>query len=113
MRVPAAGNLLAGYGAIHHPDPEEALWLSTLFHRVVIWCYLTRRGDTSDGSAGLVRDLDEMSRSKGATYPVLQGRGLLLRTLQNVEMAGNSCFIRRDETPLRELTSSDGRTFGG
>jgi hypothetical protein len=28
---------------------------------------------------------------------------LLLRTLQNVEMAGNSCFIRRDKTPLRGI----------
>ncbi len=54
--------LLAGYGEINHPDPDEALWLYTLFHRVVMWCGLTRRGDTSDGPAGLPRDLDEMSR---------------------------------------------------
>ena len=54
--------LLAGYGEINHPYPEEALWLYTLFHRVVMWCGLTRRGDTSDGPAGLLRDLDEMSR---------------------------------------------------
>jgi Ser/Thr protein kinase RdoA (MazF antagonist) len=54
--------LLAGYGDINHPNPEEALWLYTLFHRVVMWCYLARRGDTSDGPAGLLRDLDEMSR---------------------------------------------------
>jgi aminoglycoside phosphotransferase (APT) family kinase protein len=53
--------LLAGYGEINHP--EQALWLYTLFHRVVMWCGLTRRGDTSDGPAGLLRDLDEMSRS--------------------------------------------------
>jgi Ser/Thr protein kinase RdoA (MazF antagonist) len=49
--------VLAGYGEINHPDPEEALWLYTLFHRVVMWCGLTRRGDTSDGPAGLLRDL--------------------------------------------------------
>ena len=55
-------SLLAGYGQINHPDPEEALWLYTLFHRVVMWCCLTRRGDTSDGPAGLLRDLEEMSR---------------------------------------------------
>ena len=42
--------------------PEEALWLYTLFHRVVMWCSLTRRGDTSDGPACLLRDLGEMSR---------------------------------------------------
>ena len=38
---------------------------------------------------------------------------LLLPTLQHVEMAGNSCFMRRDETPLRLFTNSDSRTFGG
>ena len=54
--------VLAGYGEINHPDPEEALWLYTLFHAVVMWCGLTRRGDTSDGPAGLLCDLDEMSR---------------------------------------------------
>jgi aminoglycoside phosphotransferase (APT) family kinase protein len=54
--------LLAGYGEIDHPDPEEALWLYTLFHRVVMWCYLTRRGGTSDGPSGLLHDLYEMSR---------------------------------------------------
>jgi hypothetical protein len=55
--------LLEGYGDINHPDPEGALWLYTLFHRLVMWCGLTRRGDTSDGPAGLLRDLGEMSRS--------------------------------------------------
>jgi hypothetical protein len=30
---------------------------------------------------------------------------LLLRTLQNVEIVGNSCLIRRDETPLSEFTN--------
>jgi Ser/Thr protein kinase RdoA (MazF antagonist) len=55
-------HLLAGYGEINHPDPEGALWLYTVFHRIVMWCGLTRRGDTSDGPAGLLRDLDEMSR---------------------------------------------------
>jgi aminoglycoside phosphotransferase (APT) family kinase protein len=45
--------LLAGYGAINHPDPAEALWLYTLYHRVVMWCHL--------GAADLLRDLNEMS----------------------------------------------------
>ena len=54
--------LLAGYGEINHPEPEEALWLYFLFHRVVMWCGLTRRGDPSDGPAVLLRDLEEMSR---------------------------------------------------
>jgi Ser/Thr protein kinase RdoA (MazF antagonist) len=54
--------LLAGYGEISHPDPEEALWLYTLFHRVSMWNHLTRQGHASDGPAGLLRDLDEMGR---------------------------------------------------
>jgi aminoglycoside phosphotransferase (APT) family kinase protein len=54
--------LLAGYGDIGHPDPEEALWLYALFHRVSMWCHLTRRSHASDGPACLLRDLDEMSR---------------------------------------------------
>jgi aminoglycoside phosphotransferase (APT) family kinase protein len=54
--------LLAGYGEINHPDPEAALWLYSLFHRVVMWCGLKRRGDISDGPASLLRDLGEMSR---------------------------------------------------
>jgi aminoglycoside phosphotransferase (APT) family kinase protein len=53
--------LLAGYGDIDHPDPGNALWLYTLFHRVSMWCHLTRHGD-ADGPAGLMRDLQEMSR---------------------------------------------------
>jgi aminoglycoside phosphotransferase (APT) family kinase protein len=54
--------LLAGYGEIVHPDPEQALWLYTLFHRVSMWCWLTRHGLASDGGAGLLCDLHEMSR---------------------------------------------------
>jgi aminoglycoside phosphotransferase (APT) family kinase protein len=54
--------LLAGYGEINHPDQEEALWLYLLFHKLVMWCGLTRRGDTSDGPSSLLRDLDEISR---------------------------------------------------
>jgi len=55
-------HLLSGYGAIDHPDPEGALWLYGVFHRVSMWCHLTRWGLASDGGAGLLRDLDEMSR---------------------------------------------------
>jgi Ser/Thr protein kinase RdoA (MazF antagonist) len=54
--------LLDGYGDVNQPDREEALWLYTLFHRLVMWCHLTRRGDSSDDSAGLLHDLNEMSR---------------------------------------------------
>jgi Ser/Thr protein kinase RdoA (MazF antagonist) len=53
--------LLAGYGEINHPAPEEALRLYTLFHRVSMWNWLTRHGDIS-GPVGLLRDLEEMTR---------------------------------------------------
>ena len=52
-----------GFARLHGSSGvNEALWLYTLFHRVVMWCGLTRRGDTSDGPSGLLRDLYEMSR---------------------------------------------------
>ncbi len=56
--------LLAGYGKIDHPDPVEAIWLYTLFHRLSMFNWLTRIGDdpTSSGPSGLLRDLGEMSR---------------------------------------------------
>jgi Ser/Thr protein kinase RdoA (MazF antagonist) len=56
------GPLLAGYGQIDHPDPAEALWLYTLFHRVVMWCHFMRDCG-SDGAGGLLRDLAEMTKS--------------------------------------------------
>lgn len=55
-------HLLAGYGEIEHPNPEAALWLYILYHRVVMWCHFRRRDDSADNGAGLLRDLDEMSR---------------------------------------------------
>jgi Ser/Thr protein kinase RdoA (MazF antagonist) len=59
------GPLLAGYGQIDHPAPTEALWLYTLFHRIVMWCHFARdRGARgSDGAGGLLRDLAEMTKS--------------------------------------------------
>jgi Ser/Thr protein kinase RdoA (MazF antagonist) len=56
--------LLAGYGPIDHPDPTEAIWLYTLFHRLTMWDWFVHLGDSpaSSGPMGLLRDLDEMSR---------------------------------------------------
>ena len=56
--------LVAGYGKIDHPDPDEAIWLYTLFHRVSMYNWLTRLGDdpASSGPSGLLRDLTEMGR---------------------------------------------------
>jgi len=50
--------LLAGYGAIDHPDPQGALWLHTLYHRLIMWSWLTRQGDGHGGRPGLLRDLE-------------------------------------------------------
>jgi aminoglycoside phosphotransferase (APT) family kinase protein len=55
--------LLEGYGQIDHPEPERALRLYTLFHRVSMWCWLTKLGHKADdGPGGLARDLGQMVR---------------------------------------------------
>jgi aminoglycoside phosphotransferase (APT) family kinase protein len=56
--------LLAGYGPLSHPAAAEALWVYTLFHRLVMWTHLVRHGAdrSSAGPAGLMSDLDDMSR---------------------------------------------------
>lgn len=56
--------ILEGYGQVDHPDTERALWLYTLFHRISMWCWLTKLGmdaTSEDGPGGLIRDLREMS----------------------------------------------------
>jgi Ser/Thr protein kinase RdoA (MazF antagonist) len=56
--------ILEGYGRVDHPDTERALWLYTLFHRISMWCWLTKLGadaTAEDGPGGLVRDLREMA----------------------------------------------------
>jgi aminoglycoside phosphotransferase (APT) family kinase protein len=60
----SVGPLREGYGPIDHPDPEGALWLYTLYHRLTMWTFLTRPGDdpASAGPAGLMADLAAMSR---------------------------------------------------
>lgn len=55
--------LLEGYGPIDHSDPQRALWLYTLFHRVSMWAWLTGLGAdpaADDGPGGLLRDLHRM-----------------------------------------------------
>jgi aminoglycoside phosphotransferase (APT) family kinase protein len=55
----SVGPLREGYGPIDHPDPEAALWLYTLYHRLTMWTFLTGLGDdlASAGPAGLMADL--------------------------------------------------------
>lgn len=57
--------ILEGYGPVGHPDFERALWLYSLFHRMSMWCWLTKLGlDPTDqnGPGGLIRDLLAMAR---------------------------------------------------
>lgn len=56
--------ILEGYGPVDHPDPERGLWLYTLFHRISMWCWLTKLGvdaAAKDGPGGLILDLREMT----------------------------------------------------
>ncbi|MFC3077168.1 phosphotransferase family protein [Phenylobacterium terrae] len=58
--------LMEGYGPIDHSDPDRALWLYTLFHRVTMWNWLTALGadpGSPTGPGGLLRDLHEMARA--------------------------------------------------
>jgi aminoglycoside phosphotransferase (APT) family kinase protein len=49
--------LREGYGAPDHPDPEAALWLYTLYHRVSMWQHLAGFGHPGED---LLRDLAGM-----------------------------------------------------
>jgi Ser/Thr protein kinase RdoA (MazF antagonist) len=54
----ANGPLREGYGPLDNPDPDRALWLYLLYHRVVMWAYLTHL----DGDTGtLLSDLAGMA----------------------------------------------------
>jgi Ser/Thr protein kinase RdoA (MazF antagonist) len=56
--------ILEGYGHIDHPEPENALWLYTLFHRLSMWCWLTQPEHTAsadDGPDDLLRNLGKMA----------------------------------------------------
>jgi aminoglycoside phosphotransferase (APT) family kinase protein len=53
--------ILEGCGPIDHPDPEGALRLYTLHHRVVMWWWLRHVGFIADGEThDLIRDLEAM-----------------------------------------------------
>lgn len=54
--------ILEGYGPIDHPDPERALWINILIHRVVMWWWLRHVGYIADGEENdLIADLREMA----------------------------------------------------
>jgi aminoglycoside phosphotransferase (APT) family kinase protein len=54
-----------GYGPVDHPDPEAALWIYTLIHRVVMWWWLRRIGVIKDEPSDLIRDLEQMANEGG------------------------------------------------
>ncbi|MDB5535796.1 MAG: homoserine kinase [Devosia sp.] len=41
--------ILDGYGPIDHPDPEAALWLYTVLHRISMWSWLRYVGAIPEG----------------------------------------------------------------
>jgi aminoglycoside phosphotransferase (APT) family kinase protein len=59
----AAALMREGYGAIAHPQADDALWLYTLLHRMMMWAWLRRIGAKADEGSlpGLVRDLAQMA----------------------------------------------------
>ena len=57
--------ILEGYGPIDHPDPQRALWLYTMIHRVVMWYWLRHVGVIADGEQHqLIADLHAMAEEK-------------------------------------------------
>lgn len=58
----SAAAIREGYGVLDHPDPEGALWLYTLLHRVMMWWWIRHVGGKPDEGSlpGLIADLDAM-----------------------------------------------------
>lgn len=50
-----------GYGRIDHPDPDAAVWIYLLLHRLVMWWWLRHVGVIHDGEQhDLIVDLEAM-----------------------------------------------------
>lgn len=61
----SAEAILVGYGPVDHPEPEAALWLYMLIHRVVMWYWLRHVGVIpGDGKHDLLVDLEAMAEEK-------------------------------------------------
>ncbi len=55
-------HILAGYGPINHSDPQAALRVYTLVHRVTMWMWLRHVGVIRDGEHNpLIDDLEQMA----------------------------------------------------
>ncbi|MEO6395378.1 MAG: aminoglycoside phosphotransferase family protein [Devosia sp.] len=60
----SAAPIREGYGDIDLPDPEAALWLYTLLHRVVMWWWLRHVGVLPEaGRSELIVALEQMAAS--------------------------------------------------
>ncbi len=70
--------MLEGYGPIDHPDPEGALWLYTLLHRVIMWWWLRHVGVIADGETHdlivALRDMAEVAQPAAPSSPQAQSR---------------------------------------
>ncbi len=56
-----------GYGAIDHPDPDAALWIYLLLHRLTMWWWLRHAGVIREGERhDLIVDLEAMASQKRA-----------------------------------------------
>lgn len=60
--MPGCGAALrAGYGPVDHPEPEAALRLNLLLHRLIMWTTLSRVAPPdSPGPTQLITDLEQM-----------------------------------------------------
>ncbi|MBN9308489.1 aminoglycoside phosphotransferase family protein [Devosia sp.] len=56
-----------GYGLIDHPDPDAALWIYLLLHRLTMWWWLRHVGVIREGERhDLIVDLEAMAAKKRA-----------------------------------------------
>jgi Ser/Thr protein kinase RdoA (MazF antagonist) len=54
--------ILEGYGPIDHPDPEAAIWIYLLMHRLIMWWWLRHIGVIRPGERhDLLADLERMA----------------------------------------------------
>jgi len=60
----SAAAIREGYGPIDHPDPDAAIWIYMLLHRLTMWWWLRHVGQLADGEDHhLMTDLRAMAAS--------------------------------------------------
>jgi aminoglycoside phosphotransferase (APT) family kinase protein len=56
-----------GYGPIDHPDPDAAIWIYLLLHRLTMWWWLRHVGVIGEGEPhDLIVDLETMAEARHA-----------------------------------------------